>query len=147
MYEPVERILAHKGTEVYSTAPTTSVKDAVIKMNEHGVGALLVVDAGQPVGIFTERDVLRRIVVDCKDPAETQVSSVMTRELVVIKPSLTVEDAMAVVTETRCRHLPVVDGGKVIGIVSIGDLTSWVGRDREVQIRQLVDFVTGKYPA
>jgi CBS domain-containing protein len=147
MNEPVASVLAHKGTAVYSVPPTATVLDAVVRMNEQGIGALLVLNAGRPVGIFTERDVLRRVVAERKDPATTEVAAVMTRELVVVKPSIAVQDAMAVISETRCRHLPVVQEGQVLGIVSIGDLTRWVGRDREVRIQQLVDFVTGKYPA
>ena len=147
MHSPLKKLLTMKGTTVESVAPTDTVQDAVVSMNEKGIGAVLVKDGTRPVGIFTERDVLKRVVALGRDAAATPVFEVMTRELVAVKPSVTVEDAMAVVTQKRCRHLPVVDKGEVVGMVSIGNLTKWATRDREVHIQQLVDFITGKYPA
>jgi CBS domain-containing protein len=99
------------------------------------------------VGIFTERDVLRRVVGERRDPSSTRVADVMTRELVVMRPTASVVDAMRVISERRVRHIPVVEGGKVLGVVSQGDLNHWLVRNREGQIQDLVDYVTGKYPA
>jgi CBS domain-containing protein len=146
MLDTLAAVLSQKGGTVHNVSPESSVRDAVQKMNEERIGALLVCSDDKPIGIFTERDVLCRIVDQGRDPATTQVSEVMTRELVVVKPSTTVEEAMAVVTEKRCRHLPVVEDDELHGMVSIGDLTRWVTRNQEVHIQDLVNYITGKYP-
>ena len=122
MYGHLKTVLADKGRQVYVVSPNTSVRQAVREMNEKGVGALLVVDHGDPVGIFTERDVLRRVVDPGLNPDATLVRRVMTVEIAVVEPTTTVEQAMSVMTQKRCRHLPVVEDGRVVGMVSIGDL-------------------------
>lgn len=147
MHEPIQTLLDDKGSDIYSISPEATVLAAVEEMNDKGVGAVLVMEDDRLLGIFTERDVLRRVVAQQRDAKTTRVADVMTDELVVIKPTITVEDAMAVVTEKRCRHLPVIENGKVVGLLSIGDLTHWVSRDHEVQIQQMVEYVTGQYPA
>ena len=143
----VSSVLAEKGRSVFSITPVATVRQAVREMNEHGVGALLVVLAGRPVGIFTERDVLRRVVDEGRDPETTKVSEVMTTELIVIEPSAPIEEAMAVMTKRRCRHLPVMEDGQVAGMISIGDLTRSVSQHHEVEIQHLVDYITGRHPA
>jgi CBS domain-containing protein len=146
MIDTLNAVLASKDRTVHSISPTASVLEAVQKMNSERIGALLVCAGDEVVGIFTERDVLTRVVDARRDPNTTTVDEVMTDELVVVKPSMTVEEAMAVVTERRCRHLPVLDGPQLIGLVSIGDLTRWVSRNQEIHIQDLVDFITRKYP-
>jgi CBS domain-containing protein len=138
----VGAVLADKGSQVHTIAPGATVADAVARMNELRIGALLVIDNGRPVGIFTERDVLVRVVAERRDPASTGVVEVMTRRLVSIAPTTTVEDAMVIVTESRCRHLPVIDAGTLCGLVSIGDLTRWVVRDQQHRIADLVGYIT-----
>ena len=140
-------VLKNKGDNVLFISPDQTVGDAVSLMDEKRIGALLVMEGDSLIGIFTERDVLRRVVAAGREVASTKVGEVMTREIVTVKSSLHIEDAMAVLTEKHCRHLPVVEDGRVEGVVSIGDLTMWVNRDREVQIKQLVDYISGKYPA
>jgi CBS domain-containing protein len=140
-------VLAHKGTKVHCVAPDATVLVAVRKMNEERIGALLVCEGDDVLGIFTERDILCRIVDSTRDPATTSVAEVMTDELVAVAPDTLVEEAMAVITAKRCRHLPVIEDGNLVGLVSIGDLTSWVSRHQEVHIQDLVNFITGKYPA
>jgi CBS domain-containing protein len=140
-------VLDVKGTTVFSIEPTATVAEAADAMNRAGIGALLVLEEQQIVGIITERDLLCRVVGRRLNAAEVPVAAVMTREVVALRPEVDVEDAMAVVTERRIRHLPVLDGGELCGLVSGGDLTRWVVRDRDVQIQQLVEFITGKYPA
>lgn len=147
MRDSLTAVLSQKGDEVYNVTPESSVLEAVQKMNQEHVGALLVCSEGKLVGIFTERDVLIRVVDRGCDPSATRVAEVMTRELVVVKPSTSVEEAMAIVTEKRCRHLPVMEEGELRGLVSIGDLTRWVTRNQQVQIQDLVNYITGKYPA
>lgn len=144
MLARLRSVLAEKGSAVYATAPSATVRDAVREMNAKGVGALLVLEpVGRVVGIFTERDVLRRVVDEGRDPATTPVRAVMTREVVMVEPSLTVGEAMAIMTRLRVRHLPVVEDGTLYGMVSIGDLTRWLVSDQQEEIDRLVDYITG----
>lgn len=143
MYGYVKDIVEDKGDSVYTTSDTATVRAAVSEMNGKGVGALLVVSGGRPVGIFTERDVLRRVVDSAQDPETTLVRDVMTTELVTIEPTARVEEAMEVMTEKRCRHLPVIEGGNVIGMVSIGDLMRRVSIRQESEIQHLVEYIRG----
>lgn len=140
-------LLENKPRAVHSVSPETTVGAAVEILNTRNVGAVLVMSGSALVGIFSERDVLRRVVGEHRDPEGTRVADVMTRELVVMRPSGTVQDAMAVISERRCRHLPIVEEGKVLGVISAGDLNHWLIRNREVDIEQLVDYISGKYPA
>jgi CBS domain-containing protein len=146
MHNRLRSVLEEKGADVHAVTLETSVLDAVRRMNQHRVGAVLVIEDGQPVGIFTERDVLRRVVDPGRDPAATRIGDVMTTDLVCVRPETTVQEAMAVISERRCRHLPVLDGDRLTGLVSIGDLTHWMVKDQHIQIRDLVDFITAKYP-
>ena len=111
-------------------------------MNQAHVGALLVTDGERPIGILTERDVLVRVIAERRDPATTLVHEVMTRTLVTVTTETSVADAMVTVTDRRCRHLPVMDGDRVCGMISIGDLTSWLVRDQQRTIDDLHDYVT-----
>jgi CBS domain-containing protein len=147
MFGTLRAILEEKGRRVISVAPTVTVQEAARVMDEARTGAVVVLDGERPVGIFTERDILRRVVAVGRDPATLPVAEVMTREVAAVRPSLAIEDAMAVVTQKRVRHLPVVEEGRLVGVVSSGDLTRWVSRDRDVKIQTLVDFITGRYPA
>jgi len=139
-------VLARKGSKVHCVVPEATVLAAVRKMNEERIGALLVCDGSDVLGIFTERDIPCRVVDSTRDPATTEVAEVMTNELIAVPPDTLVEEAMAVITEKRCRHLPVIDDGNLVGLVSIGDLTSWVSRHQEGHIKDLLNFITGKYP-
>ncbi len=139
-------ILQEKGSAVHSVAPDATVLDAVRMMNRAGIGSLLVLNGDEVIGIFTERDVLRRVVDAGFDASATTVAKVMTRELVTVGPATTITEAMTVVTEKRCRHLPVMDGERLLGLISIGDLTRWYTRSQEIQIRDLVNYITGRYP-
>ena len=147
MRNTLDAVLENKGRTVHRVAPETTVLDAVRKMNQERIGALLVHDDQEIVGIFTERDVLTRVLDSDRDPAKTRVSEVMTTEPVSVRSTTLVEEAMAIVTDRRCRHLPVLDDDELVGLVSIGDLTRWVGRHQEIQIQDLVNFITRKYPA
>ena len=146
MQDTLEAVLASKGPALHYVIPEATVLDAVRKMNEEHIGAVLVCISGEMVGIFTERDVLCRVVDSDRDPAATRVVEVMTSEVVAVRSTTTVEEAMAVISEQRFRHLPVVDNGELKGLVSSGDLTRWASRNQEGHIRDLMDFITGKYP-
>jgi CBS domain-containing protein len=142
----LKTLLKNKGRNVHAVPPETTVLDAVRKMNQERIGALLVMNGDDLVGIFTERDVLTRIVDQGRDPAATRVAEVMTSKPVVVSAAATVNEAMAVISEKRCRHLPVFDEGRLVGLVSAGDLTHWVTRGHEYHIQDLVNYITGKYP-
>src|SRR5438132_14426368 len=123
MKEPLSALLKDKGTIVHRIAPTATVKDAVRLMVEKRIGSIVVMDEGQVVGIFTERDALNRVLDRGLAPQSTRVREVMTPKPVVARPELTVEEAMVIMTERRLRRLPVCDQGRLVGIISIGDLT------------------------
>lgn len=147
MSDKLSTLLQSKGSTVHNIAPTATVLDAVRKMNAEKIGCLLVQTQKEVVGIFTERDVLTRVVDQGRDPVATRVEDVMTNNPVAVAPSTTVEEAMVVVTERRCRHLPVMEDDHLVGLISIGDLTRWVTRNQAFHIQDLVNFITGKYPA
>lgn len=134
-------IVDTKGGSVESVDSGVMVREAVARMNEKNIGSVLVLDGDRLVGIFTERDVLTRIVAAMRDPAQVRVGEVMTRQMIVIERGTTVAQAMSLMTTRRCRHLPVLDGGKVIGLISIGDLTRWVIHDQERSITDLTDYI------
>ena len=146
---PLSAVLANKGkgNVSHAVAPSMTVAAAVDLLTQNKVGSVLVMDQGRLVGIFTERDVLRRVVGERRAPERTTVGEVMTRDLVVMRPTSTVGEAMKVFSERRIRHLPVLEAGAVVGVVSQGDLNHWMIRDHEGEIQALVEFVTGKYPA
>lgn len=144
--DTLENVLAGKGAAIHYVVPEVTVLDAVGKMNDERIGALLVCVSGEMVGIFTERDVLCRVVAEGRDPAATRVVDVMTQEVVAVRSTTTVEEAMAVFTEKRFRHLPVVDDGELKGLVSSGDLTRRVSRSQEGHIQDLMNYITGRYP-
>lgn len=146
MYGYLSAVLADKGRHVYTISPEATVQVAVHNMDEYGVGALLVVERGQPVGMFTERDVLRRVVEPVRDPGTTYVAQVMTSAVTTAEPDMRVEDAMSLMTNSRFRHLPIVEAGNVVGLVSIGDLMRWVSMNQEAHIQHLTDYITGKAP-
>lgn len=147
MYGHIADLLADKGRQVFTTRKSVTVHEAVREMNRKRVGALVVIDEQRPVGIFTERDVLRRIVDEDRDPALTKVVEVMTPDPVTIATSMPVEDAMSMMTQRRFRHLPVVEGGVLVGIVSIGDLMRWVTLHQAEHIDQMAQYITGAEPA
>jgi len=146
MNTALDKVLEKKGRHVFVTSPTQSILDSIKLMREKNVGALVVMDNGKPAGVFTERDVLNRVVACECNPAETNVAEVMTTNLVAVDPDTTVEQAMVIMTEKRCRHLPVLDGDELVGVVSSGDLTHWLVRKQNFEIESLVHYITGKYP-
>jgi CBS domain-containing protein len=134
-------ILRIKGTEVVSVGPDATVLEAARCMNEHGIGSVLVLEDGALVGIFTERDVLRRVVAVQRDPASTPVREVMTPRLVTCDPGTDMEACAQSMSGGRIRHLPVIAGGKLAGLVTSGDVLAYQLRDQESTIRQLHGFI------
>ena len=145
--KPIERILEAKGRELSVTALSDTVLAATEAMCAARVGSLLVMDGDVLRGIFSERDLLTRVVLARRDPSTTSVGDVMTTDVVCIAPDLPVRDAMAIMTERRVRHLPVVALDRhVIGLVSIGDLVRWTLEENTVEIDHLRGYVEGRYP-
>jgi CBS domain-containing protein len=143
--DTIERILEDKGYQVHAVSPDATVLSAVDQMCAHRIGALLVATTDETLGIISERDVLTRVVLERRDPALTRVERVMTRAVACVHVDDHVESAMAVMTERRCRHLPVVSGARIVGMVSIGDLVRWASREKEIEIRLLTEYVQGGY--
>ena len=139
----VTDILQSKGAHVHTISADATVYHAIEKMVEYNVGALIVKDGRTIAGIFTERDHLRRVTLGDRDPRTTRIRDVMTPRLVCVEPVTSVEDCMAVMTRERIRHLPVVGGEEVVGLVSIGDLVKHVSSEQLVEIRYLTEFITG----
>lgn len=140
------QIIEEKGNRICRVDPEVSIDDAAKLMKRERVGGLLVMQGEQITGVLTERDIVYRVLAEEMDPAVTKVHEVMTKDVVVIKPSLTVREAMKVVTEKRFRHMPVVSGGQLLGIVSSGDLTRRIAAEDEGVIHSLYDYIYGTYP-
>jgi CBS domain-containing protein len=143
--DTIGRILEEKGREVHAVAPDATVLAAVDQMCAHRIGALLVATADETLGIISERDILTRVILERREPAATRVERVMTRSVACVHIDDRVETAMAVMTDRRCRHLPVVSGARIVGMISIGDLVRWASRENEIEIRLLTEYVQGGY--
>ncbi len=137
----VREILARKGPDVVSLDSSCSVLEAAQTMNARGIGAVMVMENQQLAGIFTERDIMRRVVAEQRDPARTAIGEVMTRDLVTTRPDIAVEQCASQMTSRRIRHLPVLDDSGLVGIVTIGDLLAWQVAEQAVTIAQLNSFV------
>ena len=138
----VSDLLDQKGHEVLTIEADATVLDAIKRMVDGNVGALLVMDGGRIAGIVTERDYLRRVTLEGREEGDTAVREIMTSPLVYVTEDTTVEECMAVMTERRIRHLPVLDDGKQLaGIVSIGDVVKFQSAKQDVQIRLLTDYI------
>jgi len=142
----VAQVLKEKSSTVHCIGAESSVADAVAEMNRLRIGSLLVEAEGESVGIFTERDVLVRIVSEGRDPAVTPVREVMTRRFRSITVDTSVEDTMQLMTEKRVRHLPVFDGNQLAGMVSIGDVTRWLLKVNELEAENLRKYLFSEYP-
>ena len=140
----VSDILDHKGRDVISIDGDATVFDAVKVMVDANVGALLVTGAGGIEGIFTERDYLRRIAVEGRTSRETKVREVMSAPVIVVTPETSVEETMAIMTDRKIRHVPVVVEGDVVGVVTIGDLVAQQSRQQSFQIQYLTDYISGR---
>lgn len=139
----VRQLLDHKGRKIWSIHPDATVFDAVAKMAEKDVGSLVVMEGDKLVGIITERHYARNVVLKGKTSPATPVRDIMERRVVIARPEQTVEQCMALMSDKRVRHLPVFEGKKLVGIVSIGDLVKSIIGDQKFTIDQLVHYIHG----
>jgi len=145
--DTVDQVLKHKVFDkILPIAPEQTVHEALALMAEYDVGALMVMAGDRLVGIFTERDYARKGILIGQHSKETKVAEIMTSPVVSITPRHTVDDCMNLMTEGHFRHLPVLDGEKVVGIISIGDMVKWVISGQEHAIQALEGYITGAYP-
>jgi len=144
--DTVGAVLNHKGSKVWTIPADATVFEAIRLMAEKNIGALLVIDGGRLNGVFSERDYTRKVALQGRSSKETLVGEVISDRVIAATPKDTIEACMRLMTENRIRHLPVLDGDKVVGIVSIGDLVNWVISVQAVAIGQLESYIAGSYP-
>lgn len=137
-------LLSQKGPALYSVAPSVSVADAVRVMNEKKIGSIVVLEGRRLVGIFTERDVLTRVVAAGRIPQVTRVNDVMTGNVYTITPATTIEEVMELFTNRRCRHLPVLDDDVLVGLISIGDVMRWLIEAHRTEAESLRHYISGE---
>lgn len=145
-HDPVALILSRKGSRVYSIAPDATVYEALEKMAAENVGALLVLQGTELVGLISERDYARKVILKDRSSKQLKVHEIMSSPVHTVSPHATVDECMCCMTDKRCRHLPVVDAGEVVGVVSLGDLVNWIITAQDAVIHQLEDYICGKYP-
>ena len=147
LLDTVESVLSQKKPSIWSISPDATVYKALALMAEKEIGSLLVMSGGRLVGLISERDYARKVILMGRASKETTVDEVMTSPAVTVSPHDTVSACMELMTDHRYRHLPVLDGNRVIGILSIGDLVNWIVKSHEQTIQQLHGYIAGAYPA
>ena len=142
----VASILNAKGHEVFSIGPGQSVYEAIERLAERNIGALVVLEDDRMVGVFSERDYTRKVALQGRSSKETLVREVISGRVVTVEPGTPVPECMRLMTEHRVRHLPVVEGDRVVGMLSIGDLVNWIIHAQRATIQQLHSYIAGGYP-
>ena len=143
METTVRQLINRKGDAVWFTQPDATVFEALSLMAEKGIGALLVFDKHNLIGIFSERDYARKVILKGRSSSNTTVGEIMTKMVLVVHPNQTMNDCMALMTDKHIRHLPVIEDDSVIGIISIGDIVKEIISEQEFVINQLEDYITG----
>jgi CBS domain-containing protein len=146
MADTIRSVLANKGTAIWSVAPEATVYEALMLLAEKDVGALLVILEGRLIGVFSERDYARKVALMGRSSKEMRVEEIMTRPVITVTPDHSVEECMRLVTEHRVRHLPVIEGERLAGIVSIGDLVNAIISTQAETIQHLSSYIAGEYP-
>ena len=141
----VDALLAIKGGDIWSIGPGASVYEALELMAEKNVSGLLILENDKLVGIFTERDYARKLILKGRFSKDTKISDLMTTNVLYVEPDNTVEDCMKLMTDKRIRHLPVIDDEKLVGILTIGDLVKQIISEQETTIHQLENYISGGY--
>ncbi|MGB9907072.1 MAG: CBS domain-containing protein [Candidatus Saccharicenans sp.] len=141
----VKQMLEEKGHQAWTISPDSTVYEALKIMAEKEVGALMVVEKGQVVGVISERDYARKVVLKGKSSLETPVQEIMTTQVYFVNPECTAEECMALMTEKRIRHLPVIQDNKLVGVISIGDVVKSVITAQKITIEHLQNYIMGKY--
>jgi CBS domain-containing protein len=141
----IRDVLERKGGTVLTTPRRSSVLDAIGMMSQANIGALVIAEDERPIGIFTERDYLRKIVLEGRSSKETLIEDVMSAPLITVPPSEATESAMETMTECRCRHLVVLEDDDMVGIVSLGDLVKHMLLEKEAEVEQLSSYISGTY--
>jgi CBS domain-containing protein len=144
--DSVGKVLKRKGTTVWCVSPEASVFDAIQMMTEKNIGACLVVSDRKLAGIISERDCARNLLASEQSCRVTRVREIMSRHVTTISPDCTVDECMRIVTDNRVRHLPVMEGGNIVGLISIGDLVNWVISAHQETIFHLESYILGRYP-
>ena len=139
----VQHLLDNKGRDIISISPDASVLDAIKLMADKGIGALVVIDGGDLKGIVTERDYARKVIIKGRASDTTPVADIMTADVITASSQQTVNECMAMMTSKKCRHLPVVDDGELVGMISIGDLVQAIIADQQEEIEQLEHYISG----
>ena len=139
----INEILEHKGSLVWTIAPDATVFEAIQMMSDKNIGALLVTEREKLIGIISERDYTRKVALKGKSSKELKVRDIITDRVLSVTPRHTVEECLRLMTERRVRHLPVLDGEKITGLVSIGDLVNWIISTQSTTIRQLETYISG----
>jgi len=139
----VQQLLDHKGSQVVSIAPEASVLEALKLMAEKAIGSLVVMKDDSLVGVITERDYARKVIIKGRTAEVTPVAEIMSTEVITISPGQTVKECMTIMSERRIRHLPVMENGQVVGLVSIGDLVQAIIRSQQAEIEQLEQYISG----
>jgi CBS domain-containing protein len=139
----VQHLLDNKGRDIISISPDASVLDAIKLMADKGIGALVVIDGGDLKGIVTERDYARKVIIKGRASDSTPVADIMTVEVITTSSQKTVDECMEMMTAKKCRHLPVVDEGELVGMISIGDLVQAIIADQQEEIEQLEHYISG----
>ena len=142
----VGSVLKRKGTEVWFVTPDQTVYEAIEKMADKAVGALLVISDGKLVGIISERDYARNVILKGRSSRTTFVKEIMTRSVISVTSSRAVDECMDIMTRNRIRHLPIIENEKVLGVISIGDLVKWVVSEQEQTIEHLQNYISSNYP-
>ena len=147
MAEKIVSILNNKNNQIWSIGPDETVYDAIALMADKRIGALLVVSEGKLIGIITERDYARKVILHGRSSRDTPVREIMTSSLITVTPDHTVDECMRLVTEHRIRHLPVLDNDRLVGLISIGDLVNSIIEAQAQTINHLHSYITGGYPS